>query len=274
MMTFDPAKIEKITIRTLKKFKKAGIKLTVLTAYDYPTALILDRVGVEVVLVGDTLNTVFCGRENNLSATLDQMIYHASIVKRGTRRALLVGDMPFMSFQADPGEAVRNAGRFLSEAGTNCVKVEGGLEILPTIERIINAGIPVMGHLGLTPQSVHRFGGYIVRGRKPEVRQYLLESARALEETGCFALVLESIPADLGMEITGTVEIPTIGIGAGPHCDGQVLVIYDLLGLTDGFKPKFLRKYENFAERMEKAVSRFMQDVRSGDFPSGEESYD
>jgi 3-methyl-2-oxobutanoate hydroxymethyltransferase len=273
-MTFDPAKIEKISIRTLKKFKKAGIKLTVLTAYDYPTALILDRVGVEVVLIGDTLNTVFCGRENNLSATLDQMIYHASIVKRGISRALLVGDMPFMSFQADPGEAVRNAGRFLSEAGTNCVKVEGGLEILPTIERIINAGIPVMGHLGLTPQSVHRFGGYIVRGRKPEVRQYLLQSARALEETGCFALVLESIPAELGEEITGTVEIPTIGIGAGPHCDGQVLVIYDLLGLTDGFKPKFLRKYENFAERMEKAVSRFMQDVRSGDFPSDRESYE
>ena len=204
---------------------------------------------------------------------MDQMIYHTSIVKRGLKRALLVGDMPFMSFQADPSRAVENAGRFLKEGGADCVKIEGGLEVIPTIKKILDAGIPVMGHIGLTPQSVHRFGGYIVRGRKPEVRQYLLQSAKALEDIGCFAMVLESMPAEVGKSITGSVDIPTIGIGAGPDCDGQVLVIYDMLGFFREFKPKYVRRYDDFAGRMENAVLKFMNDIRSGDFPSDEESY-
>ncbi|MBD3168228.1 MAG: 3-methyl-2-oxobutanoate hydroxymethyltransferase [candidate division Zixibacteria bacterium] len=272
-MEFDPSKISRVNSKNLKKFKKAGVKITCLTAYDYPTALALDKVGIDVILVGDTLNTVFCGMENNISATMDQMIYHTSIVKRALKRALLIGDMPFMSFQAEQSEAVRNAGRFLKEGGADCVKVEGGLEVIPTIKKILDAGIPVVGHVGLTPQSVHRFGGYVVRGRKPEVRQYLIESAKALEDIGCFSLVIESVPADLGKEITEAIEIPTIGIGAGPDCDGQVLVIYDLLGLTTGFRPKYLRKYDNFAQRIEDAAGRYLDDVRRGDFPSEEESY-
>ncbi len=270
---FDPKKIKKINIRNIRKFKKAGIKISVLTAYDYPSALILDEAGVEMVLVGDTLNTVFCGAENNLSATMEQMIYHTKIVKRGLNRAMLIGDMPFMSFQADIGEAVGNAGRFLKEGGADCVKIEGGLEITPTIRKIIQAGIPVMGHIGLTPQSIHRFGGYIVRGRKPEVRRYLLESAKALEDAGCFAMVLESIPADLGKEITESVSIPTIGIGAGNSCDGQVLVLYDMLGLFPNFEAKYVRKYENLSKRIHEAVSKYIEDIRNGDFPSDEESY-
>ncbi|MBD3233929.1 MAG: 3-methyl-2-oxobutanoate hydroxymethyltransferase [candidate division Zixibacteria bacterium] len=272
-MQFNPEKISKITIRNIKKFKKADVKISVLTAYDYPTAMIMDKVGIEMVLVGDTLNTVFCGQENNLSATMDQMIYHTSIVKRGLKRAMLIGDMPFMSFQASAEDAVRNAGRFLKEGGADCVKVEGGVEVVPTVKRIIDAGIPVMGHVGLTPQSVHRFGGYIVRGRKPEVRQYLLDSAKALEDAGCFSIVLESIPSSLGKEITESMDIPTIGIGAGPDCDGQVLVIYDMIGFFEDYQPTFVRKYDNFAERMKKAVTQYMKDVRSGGFPSEEESY-
>jgi len=273
MAEFEPDKIEKINVRNIKKFKKAGIKISVLTAYDYPTALIVDKVGIEMVLVGDTLNTVFCGCENNLSATMDQMIYHTAIVKRGLKRAMLIGDMPFMSFQADANEAARNAGRFLKEAGADCVKVEGGIEMIPAIRKIIDAGIPVMGHIGLTPQSVHRFGGYVVRGRKPEVRQYLLESAKSLEDAGCFSIVLESIPSILGKEITQNVQIPTIGIGAGSDCDGQVLVIYDMLGFYKNFMPKYVRHYENLANVIEKAVRSFKSDVRNGEFPSETESY-
>ncbi|MCP4632981.1 MAG: 3-methyl-2-oxobutanoate hydroxymethyltransferase [candidate division Zixibacteria bacterium] len=273
MKAFDPDNIEKITIRNIKRFKKAGVKISVLTAYDYPTAVILDKTGIEIVLVGDTLNTVFCGEKNNISATMDQMIYHTSIVSKGLKRALLVGDMPFMSFQADSTVAVKNAGRFLKEGKAECVKIEGGQEVIPTIKRILDAGIPVMGHIGLTPQSVHKFGGYIVRGRRPEVRQYLIDSAKALEDTGVFSMVLESIPSDLGKTISESVCIPTIGIGAGPFCDGQVLVIYDMLGFFHEIEPKYVRRYDDFTKRMEDAVKGYMNDVRSNNFPTEDESY-
>jgi len=264
---------EKITIRSFVKFKQRGEKITMLTAYDFFTARILDQIGIDSILVGDSVNMVFYGSPNTLSINMNQMIYHTKAVTSAAARALVIGDMPFLSYQADKDKAVLNAGRFLKEGGAASVKIEGGLEMVDTIKRIIQAGIPVMGHIGLTPQSVNKFGGYVVRGKSEKEKKYLLESAKALEEIGCFSVLLESIPGNLAQEITRSLKVPTIGIGAGVGCDGQVLVINDILGLFEDFKPRFVRRYANLSEEIKKACKRYLEDVKSGNFPSEEESY-
>ncbi|GAB4314370.1 MAG: 3-methyl-2-oxobutanoate hydroxymethyltransferase [Candidatus Zixiibacteriota bacterium] len=244
-----------------------------LTAYDYYTARMLDECGFEGILVGDSANMVFYGEPNTLSITVDQMIYHTRAVARAVRTALVIADMPFMSYQVNADEALRNAGRFLKEAGASAVKLEGGLNMVPTVTRLIEAGIPVMSHIGLVPQSIHRLGGYGVRGRDEKERAYLLESAQAMAEAGSFAIVLEAIRADLAREITQAIPIPTIGIGAGPDCDGQILVSNDMLGSFEDFQPKFVRRYANVAEVMRTAFTQYRDDVRNGGFPSEKEGY-
>jgi 3-methyl-2-oxobutanoate hydroxymethyltransferase len=265
--------IDKITTRRLKKFKKDGKKIAMLTAYDYPTAKILDSAGIDCVLVGDTAGVVVAGNENTLPVTMDEMIFLSKAVSRGIRRALLVGDMPFMSFQISEAETIRNAGRFLKEGGAAAVKLEGGSEIAPLILKMVDFGIPVMGHIGLTPQSINKFGAHIIFGKTAKQRNYLLQSARALQDAGCFAMVLESVLPDVAAEITESVDIPTIGIGAGPRCDGQVLVISDMIGLFEDFKPKFVRTYADVAGIIRKAVADYIDDVRKGDFPGEDETY-
>ena len=262
-----------VSVKDFVRMKRAGRKIAMLTAYDYYTARYLDSVGIDGVLVGDSANMVFYGEESTLSITLDQMIYHTKAVARAVARALVVADMPFMSYQVNPDEALRNAGRFLKEAGAAAVKVEGGLPIIPTVKRLIDAGIPVMGHIGLIPQSIHRFGGYSVRGRDDGERKFLRESAAALAEAGCFAIVLEAITADLATEISRAIPIPTIGIGAGVGCDGQILVTNDMLGLFENFQPKFVRRYADLAAAMKEAFARYLEDVREGRFPGAEETY-
>jgi len=262
-----------ITVTSLAEMKKAGQKIAMLTAYDYYTARILDECGIEGVLVGDSANMVYYGEPNTLSITVDQMIYHTRAVARAVKQALVIADMPFMSYQVSEEEALRNAGRFLKEAGAAAVKLEGGLPMVPTVKRLIEAGIPVMGHIGLVPQSIHRLGGYGVRGRGDRERNYLIESADALSEAGCFSIVLEAIGAELAREITGRIPIPTIGIGAGDGCDGQILVSNDMLGLFEDFQPKFVRRYANLAQEMRKAITQYTEDVKSGQFPSDKESY-
>jgi 3-methyl-2-oxobutanoate hydroxymethyltransferase len=264
---------DKITVKSFKKLKQRGEKIAVLTAYDFFTARILDQIGVDAVLVGDSVNMVFYGSPNTLSITMDQMIYHTRAVSSSVKRALVLADMPFLSYQASTGEAVLNAGRFLKEGGADAVKIEGGLEMADTIKRIIEVGIPVMGHIGLTPQSINRFGGYVVRGKSEEERNYLIESARVLEEIGCFSILLESIPKALAEEITRAAGVPTVGIGAGVECDGQVLVVNDVLGLFEDFKPKFVRRYAELGKEIRKACKNFLDDVKSGKFPSEEETY-
>ncbi len=264
---------DKITVKSFKKLKQRGEKIAVLTAYDFFTARILDQIGVDAVLVGDSVNMVFYGSPNTLSITMDQMIYHTRAVSSSVKRALVLADMPFLSYQASTGEAVLNAGRFLKEGGADAVKIEGGLEMADTIKRIIEVGIPVMGHVGLTPQSINRFGGYVVRGKSEEESNYLIESARVLEEIGCFSILLESIPKALAKEITQAAGVPTIGIGAGVECDGQVLVVNDVLGLFEDFKPKFVRRYAELGKEIRKACKNFLDDVKSGKFPSEEETY-
>ena len=264
---------DKITVKSFKKLKQRGEKIAVLTAYDFFTARILDQIGVDAVLVGDSVNMVFYGSPNTLSITMDQMIYHTRAVSSSVKRALVLADMPFLSYQASTGEAVLNAGRFLKEGRADAVKIEGGLEMADTIKRIIEVGIPVMGHIGLTPQSINRFGGYVVRGKSEEERNYLIESARVLEEIGCFSILLESIPKALAEEITHAAGVPTIGIGAGVECDGQVLVVNDVLGLFEDFKPKFVRRYAELGKEIRKACKNFLDDVKSGKFPSEEETY-
>lgn len=264
---------EKITTRRLKRFKKDGKKITMLTAYDYPTAKILDSAGIDCILVGDTAGVVVAGHENTLPVTMEEMIFLTKAVNRGARRALVVGDMPFMSFQVSEAEAIQNAGRFLKEGGANAVKLEGGSEIAPLILKMVDFGIPVMGHIGLTPQSINKFGAHLIFGKTEKQRNYLLQSARALQDAGCFAIVLESVLPDVAGEITESVSIPTIGIGAGPHCDGQVLVISDMIGLFEDFKPKFVRTYADVAGIIRKAVTEYIKDVESGDFPGEKESY-
>ena len=264
---------DKVTVRSFREFKKRGEPMVVLTAYDYQTAKILDSVGVDALLVGDSANMVFYGQPNTLSITLEQMLYHTQAVSRGALRALVIGDMPFLSYQTSPSEAVANAGRFLKEAGAAAVKLEGGLEIAPTVKHLVEVGIPVMGHIGLVPQAVHKMGGYVVQGKSDQSVAYLLESARALEEAGAFSLVVEGVYADAARKITQTVSIPTIGIGAGSGCDGQVLVTSDLLGIFSDFKPKFVRRYANLSEEIRRAVSHFVADVKHHRFPSDEESY-
>lgn len=263
---------KKITVQTLRARKVHGQPITMLTAYDFPTAQIIDQAGIDSILVGDSLGMVVLGYDNTLPVTMQEMLHHCRAVARGAKYALLVGDMPFMSYQASPSDAVRNAGRFLQEAGMDAVKLEGGRERLDAIRAIVSAGIPVMGHLGLTPQSVHQFGGFRPQGRDANAAQRLMEDAILLEENGCFSLVLESVPTRLAKLISDRLEIPTIGIGAGDGCDGQVLVTHDLLGLFDRFTPRFVKKFANLNGEMRQAFSEYKDEVESGVFPAPEHS--
>ncbi len=263
----------RVTAAMLTSMKAGGRKITMLTAYDFPTAKIVDRAGVDGVLVGDSCGMVVQGHPTTLSVTMDEMIYHTSLVSRAVSRALVIGDMPFLSFQVSDAEAVRNAGRFLKEGGAQAVKVEGGGAVATRAALMVESGIPVMGHVGLTPQAIHRMGGYRVRGRAPEERSSLMEDALALQEAGCFSLVLECIPWQVAKEITEQTVIPTIGIGAGPYCDGQVLVLHDMVGLFEGFLPRHVRRYAELGSRMEEACARYVDDVRAGRFPSLKESH-
>ncbi len=266
---------KKVTIQTFISKKAKKEKIAVLTAYDYFTARILDEAGIDAVLVGDSASNVIHGHSTTLPITMDTMIAHTAAVARGTKKALIIADMPFLSFQPSAETAILNAGRFLKEAGAEAVKMEGGIEMIPTIQKVIDCGIPVMGHIGLTPQSIHRFGGPKVQGRQEASKHYLIESARALQDVGCFSIVLELMEADVAREITEALDtMATIGIGAGVHCDGQVLVINDMLGLKDeSFKPKFLRQYANLAPIISKAVGTYIDDVRASKYPSDEESF-
>jgi 3-methyl-2-oxobutanoate hydroxymethyltransferase len=261
---------KKNTILTFKQKKKDRIPITMMTAYDYPTALLVDQAGIDSILVGDSLGMVVLGYENTLPVTMDDMLHHCKAVARGSRKALLVGDMPFLSYQISIAEALRNAGRFLQEANMDAVKLEGGRERAETIRKIVEAGIPVMGHIGLTPQSVQQLGGFRAQGKLADSAQRLVEDARILEEAGCFSLVLESIPARLAALISQQVSIATIGIGAGKACDGQVLVINDMLGLFDRFRPKFVKTYTNLHATILDALNSYKTEVEDGFFPAPE----
>ncbi len=251
----------------------SAAKITCLTAYDYPTARLLDEAGVDVLLVGDSVGMAVLGYDSTLPVTLEDMLHHTRAVRRGTQRALLVADMPYGSYHDEPAEAVRRALRFVKEAGAEAVKVEGGERRMDTISRLVDAEIPVMGHIGLTPQSVNAFGGFRVQGKTAQAGEQILRDAHAVEAAGAFSIVLESIPRELAARITSELRIPTIGIGAGPDCDGQVLVIHDLLGMSFGHKPKFVRNYANVGETISRAAAEYCRDVRQGSFPSDEESY-
>lgn len=262
-----------ITVPRISAMKAKGEKITCLTAYDWLTAGLLDAAGIDIILVGDSGAMVFAGHETTLPITMEQMLYHTAAVSRGVRRGLVIADMPFMSYQVSGDQALENAGRFLKESGAAGVKLEGGRQVADSVRRIVSAGIPVMGHLGLTPQSIRSFGNYRVRGEARDEAGAIREDARILEEAGAFAVVLEKIPAGLAAEITQSLSIPTIGIGAGPHCDGQVIVTPDMLGLFESFRPKFVRRYAELAETIRSAASRFADDVKNGRFPSDEESF-
>jgi len=263
----------RVTTVTLREMKDRGEKISMLTAYDYPIARLLDEAGIEVILVGDSLAMVGLGYETTLPVTMEEMLHHVRAVSRGVKRALLVADMPFGSFQASVEEGVRNAGRFLKEAGAQAVKLEGGREVADLTRRLTSVGIPVMGHLGLTPQMVHQFGGFKVQGRTAAAAERLREDALLLEEAGVFALVLEGIPWQVAEVITRELRIPTIGIGAGSSCDGQVLVTNDLLGLFDDFAPKFVKRYANLKETIAAAFTRYRQEVKAGEFPGPEHAF-
>jgi 3-methyl-2-oxobutanoate hydroxymethyltransferase len=252
--------------------KSQGEKITMLATYDYYTARILDSCGVDLLLVGDTLGMAFAGHDTTLPVLLDHVVYHAEIVSRAAHRAMVIGDMPFLTYQVNADQAVENAGRLMQTSRVSAVKLEGGRAMVPVVKRILRAGIPVMGHLGLTPQSVHRFGGFRVQGKDEGSADRLCRAARALEEAGCFALVLEAIPSELAARVTDEISIPTIGIGAGPHCDGQVLVAPDMLGVT-GFHARYLRRYAQVSTVIEDAARAFVRDVKEGTFPSSDESY-
>jgi 3-methyl-2-oxobutanoate hydroxymethyltransferase len=274
MSTVPVAARKKVTTSTLRARKERGEPITMLTAYDYPTALAMDRAGVDAILVGDSLGMVVLGYDTTLPVTMDDMLHHCKAVARGAKSAHLVGDMPFLSYQVSAAEAVRNAGRFLQEAGMDAVKLEGGSERLEAIAAILSAGIPVMGHLGLTPQSIHQLGGYRPQARNGNAAQHLLKEALLLQEAGCFSLVLESIPSRLAEYISKRLEIPTIGIGAGPGCDGQVLVTHDLLGLFERFTPKFAKQYAHLHDEMARAFSTYISEVEAHTFPGEEHSVD
>jgi 3-methyl-2-oxobutanoate hydroxymethyltransferase len=263
-----------ITTRRVLRMKEAGEKIAMLTAYDYLTARILDQVGVDIILVGDSVGNVVQGHETTLPVTVDDMIYHAKAVKKAVKNALIVVDMPFMSYQNSVEEAVRTCGRVMKEVGVGAVKLEGGAYVADVVRHLVKIGIPVMGHLGLTPQAINRFGTYEVRATDRKEAAELMRDARVLAEAGVFALVLEKIPASLAKKVTAAVPVPTIGIGAGPHCDGQVLVVYDMLGLTEEFRPRFVRRYAEMAEVMRSAFRRYIGDVKGKRFPSMSESYD
>lgn len=264
--------MKKITVPFIKS-KKRKEKITMVTAYDYSSAKIADDAGIDIILVGDSLGMVIKGDENTLSVTLDEMIYHTKIAAKTAKNALVVADMPFMTYEVSPEQAVKNAGRIIKETGCSAVKLEGGRRIFPQIDALINANIPVMGHLGLTPQSVHALGGYKISGKNEKEADIIFKDAKQLDKLGVFSIVLEGMTKELGQSITNNIRIPTIGIGAGPVCDGQVLVFHDIVGLFKDMKPKFVRRYLEGYELMKKAVSDFAQDVKSGDFPKNEESY-
>lgn len=264
---------KRVTVKSLVDMKKNREKISMLTAYDYSMAKIVDSANVDVILVGDSASNVMAGHETTLPITLDQMIYHATSVIRAVDRALVVVDIPFGSYQSDPKEALRSAIRIMKESGAHAVKLEGGIEIKESVKRILNAGIPVMGHLGLTPQSIYKFGTYTVRAKEDQEADKLMEDAHLLEKLGCFGIVLEKIPATLTKKVSESLTIPTIGIGGGKHADGQVLVIHDLLGMTHEFNPRFLRRYMNLYEEMGEAISKYVTDVKSRDFPSEDEQY-
>ena len=264
---------KRVTTKSVVEMKANGEKISMLTAYDYTFAKLLDSAGIDVLLVGDSASNVMAGHETTLPITLDQMIYHASSVIRGVTRALVVVDLPFGTYQSDPKKALRSATRIMKESGAHAIKLEGGKEEAESIRRIVNAGIPVMGHLGLTPQSIHQFGGFGLRAKEEAEAQKLKEDAKLLEQLGCFAIVLEKIPATLAEEVAKSVRIPIIGIGAGNGVDGQVLVMHDMLGMSNEFHPKFLRKYANLQEAINEAVTHYIADVKSVDFPNENESY-
>ena len=264
---------DKVTVPHIIKMKQRGERITCLTAYDYSFTRILDEAGVEMLLVGDSLGCVVQGNHNTLAVTMDEMVYHTRLVARGRKRALVIGDMPFLSYQVSQEQALKNAGRFLQEGGAEAIKLEGGVSVRQTIAAIVDAGIPVMGHIGLTPQSVHRFGGYKIQGREKERRDALLRDALAVEEAGAFSVVLEGMPLELAREITERLTIPTIGIGAGAHCDGQVLVLHDMLGLFDDFTPKFVKQYANLKQSVTGAVKDFISEVKEKKFPTEEHSF-
>ncbi|HEX9829687.1 MAG TPA: 3-methyl-2-oxobutanoate hydroxymethyltransferase [Bacteroidota bacterium] len=264
---------KRVTTRTIADMKRDGTKIACLTAYDFLTARLMDQAGVDLILVGDSLGMVFQGHETTLAVTLDEMIYHTKAVIRGVDRAMVVLDMPFMSYQANAEEGFRNAGRVMKETGAGAVKFEGGERIADLVRMTTQAGIPVVGHLGLTPQSIHQFGGYQPRGATPEEAKRILREAKILEEAGAFAVVLEKIPASLAAKVTKSVTIPTIGIGAGVHCDGQVLVVSDMLGIYEDFHPRFVRRYAKLADTIREAVGGYVKDVKKKKFPSGKESY-
>lgn len=264
---------KKVTLHTLRQKKTRGEPITMLTAYDYPTALALDRAGIDSILVGDSLGMVVLGYDNTLPVTMDDMLHHCKAVARGAKTAHLIGDMPFMSYQVSTLEAVRNAGRFLQEAGMDAVKLEGGREVAATIEAIVAAGIPVMGHIGLTPQSVHKLGGYKTQGKTAQAARQLVEDAHILEEVGCYGVVLEAVPDRVAELISQRLHIPTIGIGAGAGCDGQVLVTHDLLGLFDRFTPKFVKPYANLHAQMHTAFTDYAADVQRHQFPGTEHAH-
>lgn len=263
----------KITTLSLVEMKERGERIACLTAYDFLMAEILDRSGIDVILVGDSAAMVVQGRHTTVPVTLDQMLYHAQVVAKAAKRALVIGDMPFLSYQVNPDEALRNAGRMVKEALVEAIKVEGGRSIAPTVARIVEVGIPVMGHLGLTPQSIHKFGTYKVRATEPDEAADLMRDALALQDAGVFGIVLEKVPAELAKEVSGQLRIPVIGIGAGGGCDGQILVSHDMLGLYTRFHPRFVRRYAELGTAMENAFEEYVTDVRSGSFPSDDESY-
>ena len=264
---------KRVTTKSVVEMKANGEKISMLTAYDYTFAKLLDSAGIDVLLVGDSASNVMAGHETTLPITLDQMIYHASSVIRGVTRALVVVDLPFGTYQSDPKKALRSATRIMKESGAHAIKLEGGKEEAESIRRIVNAGIPVMGHLGLTPQSIHQFGGFGLRAKEEAEAQKLKEDAKLLEQLGCFAIVLEKIPAALAEEVAKSVRIPIIGIGAGNGVDGQVLVMHDMLGMSNEFHPKFLRKYANLQEIINEAVTHYIQDVKAVEFPNENEQY-
>ena len=264
---------KKVTILTLKEKREKGEPITMLTAYDYPTGLLVDQAGIDILLVGDSLAMVVLGHENTVSVTMDEMLHHCKAVARGAKTPLLVGDMPFMSYQVDVKEAIHNAGRFLKEGGMDVVKLEGGVEVAPTVKAIVDAGIPVMGHIGLTPQTISKLGGFRVQGKDVAAARALIESAQALEQAGAFALILEAIPSPVAQLITRRVSIPTIGIGAGPHCNGQVLVMHDMIGLFDRFVPKFVKQYTNIFPLVLQALTAYRDEVITGSFPGPEHGY-
>lgn len=276
-MSVHTARRSKVTHLDLRKMKEQGERIAMLTAYDYSFARLCDQAGTDVLLVGDSLGMVIQGQKNTLPVTMDHMIYHCQAVARGveaaTGRAMIVGDLPFMSYQSGLDDAMRNAGLLLKEGQAEAVKLEGGAEYAELVSRLVRVGIPVMGHIGLTPQSLHALGGFKVQGREDAAAQRLKADALALAEAGCFSLVLEGIPQELGAEITESLSIPTIGIGAGPECDGQVLVLYDLLGMNEEFRPRFVKRYENFAVRVRTAIDSYIGEVRGGEFPGPEHSF-